>query len=111
VNSAAVGVPALFNGATGRIPSPSNRWSGGNRGGWSNQEYDRLLDVFAVTLDQGDRERHVTEMVRMFTEDVGAISLSFRVQPSVFSHRLKGVSPSVASEALVAWNIHEWQFN
>src|SRR5688572_17285488 len=33
------------------IGSPGNRWTGDNRGGWSNPEYDRLYDSFTSSLD------------------------------------------------------------
>src|SRR5439155_26544600 len=36
---------------SGSIPSAANRWTGGNRGGWSSPEYDRFLATFNTTLD------------------------------------------------------------
>src|SRR5439155_235645 len=40
----AVGVAALMNHTSERIPRAENRWQGGNRGGWSNSSFDRLAD-------------------------------------------------------------------
>lgn len=109
-NNIGSGVSALIGHTTARIPRPENRWNGSNRGGWSNAEYDRLAEAFAVTLERAERSRQVAEMVRIFTEDVAAISLFFRVQPWVYVAGLKGIDRDVAPEASVAWRIHQWTF-
>jgi len=109
-NNTPPGEPGIVNHTTSRIPRADTRWNGSNRGGWSNQEYDRLADAFAMTLDRGERNRQVAEMVRIFTDDVAAISLFFRVQPWVYVSAVKGVDREVAPEAAAAWNIHQWTF-
>jgi ABC-type transport system substrate-binding protein len=110
-NNISQGESALLNQTSRRIPGPENRWSGSNRGGWSNAEYDRLADAFSTTLDRAEREALVTQMVRLHTTDVGTISLLFRVQPWVMVSALKGFEKAVAPEANMAWNIHTWEFN
>ena len=109
-NNTPPGEPGIVNHTTSRIPRADTRWNGSNRGGWSNPEYDRLADAFAMTLDRGERNRQVAEMVRIFTDDVAAISLFFRVQPWVYVSAVKGVDREVAPEAAAAWNIHQWTF-
>ena len=91
------------------IPSPANRWRGTNRGGWTNQPYDRLVDAFNTTLDRAQRQQQVAEMARHFTEDLPAISLFFRTQPWAHTAALRGVEVA-APETNMAWNVHEWQF-
>ncbi len=109
-NNTPPGEAGIVNHTSSRIPKPETRWNGSNRGGWSNPEYDRLADAFAVTLDRAERNRQVAEMVRIFTDDVAAISLFFRVQPWVYVAALKGIDREVAPEAFAAWNLHEWTF-
>jgi peptide/nickel transport system substrate-binding protein len=110
-NNIGVGESALMGHVTSRIPRAETRWNGSNRGGWSNAEYDRLADAYAITLDRRERSQQVADMVRIFTDEVGAISLFFRVQPWVYVFALKGLDREVAPEASVAWRIHEWTFD
>jgi peptide/nickel transport system substrate-binding protein len=109
-NNTTQGESALLNQISGRIPGPSNRWSGSNRGGWSNAEYDRVAETFNTTLDRTEREELVARMVRIHTEDVGTVSLLFRLQPWVFASALKGFDKVVAPESNMAWNMHTWEF-
>ncbi len=103
-----LGVAALLNQTTERIPRAENRWQGGNRGGWSNANYDRLAEAFNTTLDRSERERQVVEMARIFTEELPAIPVFFRTQPWAHVSALKGPQ-LVAPESKVSWNIHEWE--
>jgi ABC-type transport system substrate-binding protein len=109
-NNIGLGESALLGHTSGRIPRPENRWNGSNRGGWTNPEYDRLAEAYAVTLDRSERAQQVAEMVRLFTDDVAAASLFFRVQPWVYTSAVKGVDREVAPEAFAAWRIHEWSY-
>jgi hypothetical protein len=49
-------------------------------------------------------------MVRVHTEDVGTISILFRLQPWVFASALKGFDKVVAPESNMAWNMYTWEF-
>ncbi|MBM2812689.1 MAG: transporter substrate-binding protein, partial [Chloroflexi bacterium] len=90
------------------IPRPDNRWTGNNRGGWTNADFDRYAERFSVTLDPGERVRHVVEMARLFTEEVPAVSLYFNAIPIAFASALQGPRESVP-DAEWAWNVHEWE--
>jgi ABC-type transport system substrate-binding protein len=93
---------------TSQTPRPDNQWSGQNRGGWSNPEYDRLGDALSTSLDRAERNRFLVEMAKVSSELLPAISLFFPVQPWVFDAALRGPT-LVASESDVTWNIHEWE--
>ncbi|HEY3117486.1 MAG TPA: ABC transporter substrate-binding protein, partial [Chloroflexota bacterium] len=41
-----LGEQALNALSSAQIPTPNNRWLGGNRGGWASPDYDRLLASF-----------------------------------------------------------------
>ena len=56
-----------------QIPRPENRWSGDNRGGWSNSEYDRLFAAYNATLEQSDRVKQLAQLERMLTEELPII--------------------------------------
>ena len=105
----ALGVAAMMNHTTERIPRAENRWQGGNRGGWSNSTFDRLAESFNTTLDHGERERQIVEMARIVSDEVPSVSLFFRTQPWIHVRALTGMR-LVAPESNMAWNIHEWEF-
>lgn len=88
------------------IPGPENRWTGSNRGAWSNGEFDQLADAFETTLDPNQRIRQVLQMVRLVSDAVPAIALYFDLQPIAFTSALRGPMPFVGD---VSWNIQEWE--
>jgi peptide/nickel transport system substrate-binding protein len=99
---------AMLGFTSAAIPSADNRWSGGNRSGWSNAEFDRLVAAFARTLDRGEREQQVTEMIRIFTDDVQSVSLFIRAQPWTYVAELHGLVLA-PPEGNMSWNIQEWE--
>jgi peptide/nickel transport system substrate-binding protein len=99
----------LPNLVSATIPSAQNHWAGGNRGGWSNPEYDRLFNAFSTTLVRAERDRLVVQMAKVYTEDVGGISLLF--YPSVVAHVDGLGGPRMyAGTSTVVWNLHEWEW-
>jgi peptide/nickel transport system substrate-binding protein len=95
--------------ASSQIPSADNHWSGQNKGGWSNSDYDRLVAAFTTTLDPTQREQQLAGAARIFTDDLPYISLFFRTQPWAFVKGLTGLQ-LVGSDSNMSWNIHEWEF-
>lgn len=89
------------------IGRPENRWFGNNRGGWSNEEFDRLSAAFADAVSPADRTRYIAQMARVMTENVPGIPLYFELGTEAFSANLHGPNP-VAQESVIPWNIHEW---
>lgn len=107
-SAAPLGEAAISRWTSAQIGTPANRWRGSNAAGWSNSEYDRLYDAFNSTLDRADRDRQVVQMMRVLTEDVGA--LFFFHNPSVIAHTATLSGPQVgAPDHLIGWNVHEWQ--
>lgn len=103
------GEGALSRLTSDAIPRPENRWSGNNRGGWLNAEFDRAADLFSVALQPRERVQHVVQMVKLFTEEAPAISLYFNAIPIAFTSGLRGPQESVP-DAEWTWNVHEWEF-
>jgi peptide/nickel transport system substrate-binding protein len=91
------------------IPRPENRWSGSNRGGWSNPEFDRLAETFNTTLDRGERVHLLVGMARVFSEDAAVISLYFNPTVTAFVSGLTGPRPVVPTSD-VAWDVQQWEF-
>jgi peptide/nickel transport system substrate-binding protein len=103
-----VGETALSGYDTNSIPRPENRWSGNNRGGWSNAEFDGLASTLAGVLEPAERVRLVGQMTTLFTRDVASIPLYFYGLPVAFSSAVIGPG-QVAQEAYFEWNIHNWE--
>ncbi len=104
-----MGEAALLNLATAAIARPENRWAGGNRGGWSNPEFDRLIEDFNRTLDRSTRVGQVSDMLKLYTSEMPSIPLFFRAQVLAHVPALRG--PAVAApESSYAWDMHVWEF-
>ncbi len=93
--------------ASSEIGSPANRWTGENRSGWSNAEYDRLVEAYQATLDRAERNQQAARMVNILTREVAAIPTYFILFPNVVVANLRGPELGVP-DTLDYWNIHEW---
>ena len=92
------------------IPREENRWLGSNRGGWLNEEWDRLAPTYDTTLDRNQRAQVAVQLAKIYSEDVPAIPIS--LDPDVIAHVsvLRGPRPVPPGGAL-PWNIHEWELS
>lgn len=84
------GEAMLQDGTIAAIPTPANRWRGGNRGGYVNAEYDRIWNTFNTTLDQAERIRQIVAMERIFSEEVPAIAHYYTPRVNAFVPALHG---------------------
>lgn len=90
------------------IPRAENRWTGQNRGGWSNADFDRVLDAYDVTLDSAQRTPQVVEMLKIVSDQVPWIPFYFNLRVIAQASALTG--PKVAAPAATrAYNVHEWE--
>jgi peptide/nickel transport system substrate-binding protein len=103
-----VGSGGFDSWATVAISLPSNRWRGGNRGGFSHPSYDALYERYLTSLDRSERNRLEIEMMKVATEQVGGIFLYHNPDVLSYLNPLKGPGP-VAPEASPLWNVHEWE--
>ena len=107
-SSQSLGDQTMVVYTTAQIPRAENRWRGGNnRGGWSNPEYDQFANAFSMTLEPSERAQQVTQMARIFTDELPVISLMFVTQPYAYVAALRGIMPVAESD--LTWNIHEWE--
>jgi peptide/nickel transport system substrate-binding protein len=107
--SATGGEDALVNYTTNAVSRPENRWTTINRGGWSNAEYDRAVELFETTLDRNQRMQHIVQAARIFGEQLGGISLYFNPSVLAYPTGVTGVNVKSADTEM-SWNIHEWEF-
>ncbi len=108
-NSQGIGETAIYDHVSTAIPSPENRWIGGNRGGWISPEYDRLAEVLSGTLNREERGQHVAQMTRIFTDEIPSINMFFTYHHWAWVSALDGPREA-APNVSVAWNVHEWRW-
>jgi peptide/nickel transport system substrate-binding protein len=103
-----VGESALPMFTSAMVARPENRWDGRNRGGWSNPEYDRLVDAVQTTLNREERVQRIIQAFTILTEQLGAFPLWFPPSVVAYVSELRGVNFR-AADAEPTWNIHEWE--
>jgi len=116
-------IPGLFTGGATtlesrlnqhsieRIARPENRWTGSNRGAWTNEEFERLYQAWNVTLDPTERIQQIVEMDRLVNEDVGSIPHYFTAVVTAHAANLKGPAPRSTPESpLGIHNIWTWEW-
>ncbi|MBM2812047.1 MAG: hypothetical protein HW416_2806 [Chloroflexi bacterium] len=97
----------LSSFTTSNISGPANRWSGNNRGGWSNPEYDRLAVSFNSTLDPDARISQVVQMLKLLSDELPSWVLYYN--PSVAAHAAALRGPDNGSLNTDVWNVYEWE--
>jgi ABC-type transport system substrate-binding protein len=89
------------------MSSPANRWTGRNRPGWVNPEYDHLYGVLTNTLDANKRIPLIVQMIKLITDELPAMTLYYRPMVVAYSADIQGpqrIAPGGGSTA----NIHLW---
>jgi peptide/nickel transport system substrate-binding protein len=89
------------------IPTPANRWSGSNRGGWVSGDYDRLWGSFNMALEPTERMQLLLQMLKLLSDEIPAWVLYYN--PSVSAHLSVLKGPDTASLNSDVWNVHEWE--
>ena len=98
----------LHSLSSGFIPKAETRWTGQNRGGWSDAAYDRLVDTYDTTLDAGLRKQQIAEMMRIVSEQVPWIPLYFNLRVIAHTSALSGPKAGAPGGTRV-YNVHEWE--
>jgi len=93
--------------ATSGIPTAQNRWSGSNRGSWSNAEYDRVWDAFNTTLDPAARSQQALQLAKIGSEELPMWILYFNQSVSAHLATLKGPDNSGLNSD--TWNVYQWE--
>jgi ABC-type transport system substrate-binding protein len=97
--------------ASNQAPRAETRWTGSNRGGWSNAAFDTALDAYNTTLAKDDRTRHLAEMARIVSDEVAAISLYYDLGAVAGVASLRGPGPAApGTSGLIGWNVQDWSF-
>jgi peptide/nickel transport system substrate-binding protein len=105
-HSAANDSIAAVNVSRNQTPTAQNRWTGKNRGSYSNPGLDRLYDLTLTTLDSAKREDYIVDLERVFSADVAQLILYYVARPAAARSSVQGVVPTGFSSLL--WNMWDW---
>jgi len=98
--------------ATYNAPRVENRWTGTNRGGYSNPLWDELDVKVVTTMEEQGRVELEKELLKIYTADLPALPLYYRWDLVPVGNKLKGpvANTGVAHRGFIlhTWNIHEW---
>jgi ABC-type transport system substrate-binding protein len=103
--------PGLYTGdggsmltlGTDNIPRAENRFTGSNRGSYSNPAFDRLLDIWNMGLDENQRMQAMVDMAKIVAEDVPIIPINYILQVTPHVNTLQGVKAGVVDIHLWTW--------
>ena len=91
-----------------QIPSAENGWSGQNFDGYSNPEFDKLMDAIEVELDPAKRFEMWHQLQTLYAEELPALPLYFRADAFVLPKWLDGVTPTGHDAPSTLW-IDKWR--
>ena len=104
------GESALRTLTTSQIIRAETRFSGTNRGGWANADYDRVVQALDTSLERGQRVQQAAQLARIMSEQLPAISLYYDLSPIAFVSALHGPGPVAPdTSGLVGWNVVDWE--
>lgn len=87
------------------IPRAETRWTGNNRGGYSNPRVDDLLNKLAVTVDDRERVGLHRDLLREQMGDIALMPLYWEVLPILM---VRGVTGPYMQGNEATPNIFEW---
>lgn len=95
---------------SGQCPNPSQNFRGANRGCWQNEEYDRLFLVASTSLDPAERGNAMVQGMKLLTENVGVLGISYNSENLAVRKGLVGPGPRSSEQVGNTWNIYEWHW-
>lgn len=105
-------LPTSFNSfASSDCPTAERRYTGRNRGCYSNPEVDRLFAIAMSTLEDAERDDAMIRMFRTITGEVASIGISYFTDNIAVRKGLIGPGASWQGQTGTAWNIHEWRWS
>ncbi|HZT07712.1 MAG TPA: ABC transporter substrate-binding protein [Chloroflexota bacterium] len=112
ITATSIDIPnALIDLTDDRCPRPENRFAGSNRGCWSNPEFETFFRVANTALDDRERDDALVQALRVLTEDVGTIPMSYNMEIIPVRKGLVGPAPRWPQQPGNTWNVFEWRWS
>jgi ABC-type transport system substrate-binding protein len=91
------------------VATAENRWSGVNRGGWVNADFDRLANVYVAALDRAQRNQAAVQAFKVASDELGDIPLYYLSLASAYTSDLEGMVGGYNGDT--AWdNVFQWRW-
>ncbi len=103
-----LGYGTYQNFITREITSEATRWTGANRGAYSNPAYDQLVDRVYGTIRSSERAQAAADLARMALEQLPFLPLYYVNDVAAFRKGMTGLTPISSSRPVNAWNVHLW---
>lgn len=107
-SNAEVQQTAVYRGS--EVMTPDRGWRGENVSGWSNPEFDRLVDAFYTNLDQNERIQQRAQVAKILSDELPSIPLTGNPNMHAFMSSVKNVNTRTPPLTMgrITWNIYEW---
>ncbi|HEY3117875.1 MAG TPA: ABC transporter substrate-binding protein [Chloroflexota bacterium] len=89
---------------TDQIGTTANHWSGNNRGGWTNPDYDSAWDRYNKTVVRADQIQALLQMMKIQSDQLPSYPLYYLLSVVPHVSALKGPGGDASH-----WNIYEWE--
>jgi peptide/nickel transport system substrate-binding protein len=99
--------PPLDRMRVAELATAESRGRGANYSGWNNREAERLIGAYETALDRTERTQHVSNLLRLVSEEVPILPLYYNLEFLAHAGGLRGPVVAVTSDA-ATWNLHEW---
>jgi len=102
--------PGSFAFTSDQKPTPTNRWTGINRGSFEDPEVDALQRAVLTLIDPADWRRALVGLNKQMSDVVGAYPLYYRPRVIMAKNELRGPNLNPPNGgAAVMWNVYEWE--
>ena len=89
------------------VAAPGNRYAGGNKGGFTNPEMDRLLDRLAQTVPPADRTAIQADILNLALAELPVLPIHWSINVMTATARVKNLHIPTPL-AVETWNLPEW---
>lgn len=80
-----------------------------NRGGFYNEEVERLYTVWTTSFEEHQRRQANIAIQRRMSELAAYAPLHYLVEVILAKHRLKGPVGNYWGQSGITWNVFEWE--
>lgn len=105
-SSSPMGADLITRYRSENIPSETNRWRGGNRGGYSHSDVERFSDQYFATVDVGQRIATHVQLLKLLSDELPSLPLYYQMDVYGIRAGLQAVIPAAPGQGWTAANAH-----
>ncbi|MBM2811753.1 MAG: hypothetical protein HW416_2512 [Chloroflexi bacterium] len=98
-----------FHFTTKNFPTPENRFTGSNRGSFTDPEIDRLHNITQTSFNERERRDATVALLTRLSQLVGIGPMFYQVEVIVAKNAVKGPIGNWGPQQGITWNIYEWE--